>query len=158
MFDPIRKDSSGKKLPEYEAWVHMRSRCLNKNNAKYHRYGGRGIKICWQWLSFEIFLRDMGPRPGPEYSLHRIDNDKDYELGNCKWALLKEQLDNKSLYTNNRTGITGVCVSAPRGRFRHYWAYWSLKGRIQTLYTGLDFFEACCARKSWEVNCKGVTA
>jgi hypothetical protein len=82
---------------EYKSWNAMRNRCLHETHEWYHRYGGRGITICDRWLnSFENFFEDMGRKPGPEYSLHRKDNDGNYEPGNCKWATIEEQMNNRS--------------------------------------------------------------
>lgn len=81
--------------PEYITWNGMKCRCENPNEKGYENYGGRGIKICKRWrYSFENFYTDMGPKPGPEYSIERINNDGDYEPGNCKWATRQEQNDN----------------------------------------------------------------
>lgn len=83
--------------PEYNIWRHMRDRCLNKKNKNYHRYGGRGISICDEWIeSFEAFYRDVGARPGPGYSIDRINNDKGYNKENCKWSTKEEQANNRS--------------------------------------------------------------
>lgn len=73
----------------------MKQRCLNPKDAGYRYYGGRGIRVCPQWLdSFEQFHKDMGYPPGPEYSLDREDNDGDYTPDNCRWATATEQLEN----------------------------------------------------------------
>jgi len=83
--------------PEYKAWQHLKSRCLNVNDKKYPRYGGRGIKVCDHWLnSFDNFLVDMGHRPGKGYSIDRIDVDRDYEPENCRWATAEQQMNNAS--------------------------------------------------------------
>jgi len=82
-------------IPEYKSWMSMRGRCLVKSNGAFNRYGGRGISICDEWLnSFEQFCKDMGPRP-KGMSIERINNDGDYEPGNCKWATITEQNRNR---------------------------------------------------------------
>jgi hypothetical protein len=81
---------------EYKRWLSMRQRCENPANPAYARYGGRGITVCERWDDFAAFLADMGPRPSPQHSIERTNNDLGYEPSNCKWATKLEQANNKS--------------------------------------------------------------
>jgi hypothetical protein len=88
--------SAGKKTSEYYAWLGMKRRCTHRGRKDWPDYGGRGIKVCARWMhSFENFLTDMGPKPSPELSIDRKDNDGDYEPGNCRWATVLEQASNR---------------------------------------------------------------
>lgn len=82
--------------PEYRCWAAMKSRCSNPKQISFPNYGGRGIAVCERWQqSFEAFLADMGRKPTPKHSIDRIDNDGNYEPGNCRWATAKEQRSNQ---------------------------------------------------------------
>lgn len=86
------------KSTEYTVWQAIKNRTLRITAKDFAKYGAVGIGICDEWLSFENFLRDMGPRPSPKHSIDRIDNAKGYSKENCRWADATTQCRNK---TNN---------------------------------------------------------
>lgn len=78
----------------YRSWQEMRKRCNNPNVISYKNYGGRGIRICPRWDSYEAFLQDMGERP-PGTSLDRKDGEGDYTPENCCWSTRLVQNNNR---------------------------------------------------------------
>jgi hypothetical protein len=94
-----RQTTHGKtQTSEYRTHHHMIDRCYNPNDNHYYCYGARGIRVCDRWLeSFENFYEDMGPKPSPEYSIDRIDNDGNYEPSNCQWLTLSENTRKRNL-------------------------------------------------------------
>lgn len=86
----------GSRLPEFRTWIGIRLRCHDPRQPGYPKYGGSGIKVCRRWRdSFRAFLDDMGPKPTPRHSIDRIDSQKGYVPGNCRWATRQEQSDNR---------------------------------------------------------------
>lgn len=83
------KNPSGTRT--YYAWRSMRGRCADTNDP---HYGGRGVSVCPEWESYDTFFGDMGECP-PGYSLDRINNDLGYAPHNCRWATIREQLNNQ---------------------------------------------------------------
>jgi hypothetical protein len=80
----------------YSSWIAMWRRCTVPHYKMWEYYGGRGIVVCDRWKLFDNFLADMGERP-EGLTLDRIDPDGNYELGNCRWATRKEQVDNRRI-------------------------------------------------------------
>lgn len=97
--------------PEYRSWRCMWNRCRNKKEKVWHLYGGRGITVCERWTSFATFLEDMGPKPTPQHSIDRIDNDAGYSPENCRWATRKKQ--QRNMRSNRTISFNGAtrCIA-----------------------------------------------
>jgi DNA-binding phage protein len=111
----------------------MKQRCSNPKAQKFADYGGRGIRVCARWATFDAFIADVGPRPSPRHSLGRKDNDGNYEPGNVRWETLEEQRGNSRqnhvIEAFGRKQIlvawareTGLSVETIRKRLRLSWS------------------------------------
>jgi AP2 domain len=111
-------------IPEYQVWADMKQRCHNPSYKGRKNYGGRGIRVWPAWRrSFEAFYAHMGSRPGPEYSIERIDNERGYYPGNCRWATPLEQRHNQripQMRCDNKSGYTGVIYRKDTGKWQAY--------------------------------------
>ena len=83
----------------YQTWADMKTRCLSNTNRRYHRYGGRGITVCEQWLEFTPF-KDWALANGytDELTIDRVDNDGNYCPENCEWITIQENLQRRNRY------------------------------------------------------------
>jgi hypothetical protein len=92
-------DSPIKTHPFYKLWRDVKKRTSNPKTVGWHNYGGRGIKLHPEWQTFPPFAAyiedELGPKPSPQHSLDRINNDGNYEPGNLRWATPKMQASNK---------------------------------------------------------------
>lgn len=89
-------DTNGKRTPLHRLWLGIRNRCNNPRTPDYKYYGGRGIQVCDRWSWFRYFVADVGPHPGPGWTLDRIDNNWHYEPGNVQWATRQTQARNRN--------------------------------------------------------------
>jgi hypothetical protein len=135
--------------PLYTVWHSMKQRCQSVGHPNYPSYGRRGITVVPEWQSFERFLADMGPRP-TNTTLERKDNNAGYSKANCEWATWKAQAQNRRPKSPaGRIGVLGVHWN------KGYYQVTRKQGdRKWNLYHGQDFFEACCAAKSFEAGMK----
>jgi len=117
--------------PEYHAWHALKKRCGDKTLWNYKNYGGRGIKVLI--VDFENFLKEVGPRPTPQHSIDRINNNGHYEIGNIRWATPSEQARNtrkaRMIEYKGRTkcihdwaDITGASYTCIYQRIRNGWS------------------------------------
>lgn len=100
----------------------MRQRCQNPNADKFKHYGGRGIRVCDRWQSFENFFADMGHPPTPKHELDRMDNEGHYEPGNVRWATRKQQVRNTRVTKLSEALVTDLRAHVASGGRTMDWA------------------------------------
>ena len=127
----------------YRTWDSMKTRCYNEKHQSYKDYGARGITVSEEWRnSFLRFVNDMGQRP-EGYTLDRKNNDGNYCAGNCKWSSTRTQSHNRR--NNNR--CVGVFYNK---RYKSWCGQASIGSRQYYLGSYQLWWDAVCARKSWE--------
>ena len=126
----------------YNVWENMKQRCLNPNHTRYSYYGGRGIKICDNWLKFDNFMNDMITTHKNGLTLDRIDVNGNYCKENCRWITRFEQQRNTRRSIKvlvNGEMITAIDLAKkygikPETFYRRYRKYgWSILKSATTL-------------------------
>ena len=136
--------------PTYCTWQSMKARCFDKNHKYFKNYGARGITVCETWMEFPAFLSDMGERPSGK-TLERLDNNGNYEPGNCTWATPKQQSRNKR--TNRMIEAFGKSTTIAELAEEHGITYNALYGRIVT--HGMRPEDAICFDEMWGIKKRG---
>lgn len=123
--------------PTYRSWRNMLDRCFSESSPNYKYYGARGIKVCQRWKSFENFIADMGERPVGMF-LDRVDNDGNYEPGNCRWSTARSQACNRrNTVTVVVDGVDRPLIEVCRERGLNYnAAHRRLRRGFDPLFTG----------------------
>lgn len=94
----------------YTVWLGMIRRCYNEHCENFHRYGGRGIKVCEEWKNnFETFVKwALSNGYNHDLQIDRMDNDGNYEPSNCRWVTVVENARNRNMLESNKSGCSGV--------------------------------------------------
>lgn len=120
-FERITKHGEGHSRL-YQEWADMKQRCLNPKSSSYHNYGGRGIKVCDEWLDASTFI-DWAKVNGyrDDLTIDRIDTNGDYEPSNCRFIPMRDQHENKR---SNRIitlyGETNILMNHCRKHNKNY--------------------------------------
>jgi hypothetical protein len=119
----------------FKAWDNARRRCFVEKDKRFPVYGGRGITMDPRWREdFRNFYNDMGECP-PGMTLERVDVDGHYEPGNCKWASLSEQANNRRTRITMEIGEERMCLAEYCRRTGE--SYSAIKTRIRRQKTRL---------------------
>lgn len=119
--------------PLYKRWLNIKRRCTNKNHKDFKHYGGRGITLCEEWMNdpaaFIAYCKTLEGWDNAKLTIDRIDNNASYEPHNIRFIPQKEQMYNRRLLRQNKTGYTGVCQ-------RHSYCEAYVTYNNQTIYIG----------------------
>jgi hypothetical protein len=114
----------------YSVWEAIKQRCLNPNDRGYKNYGGRGIRICDEWLNsmpFILWAINNGYRDGLQ--IDRINNNGDYEPSNCRWVDATVNNSNQRKNLLNSSGYTGVYFYKNKKDAKKYWSFITCRGK-----------------------------
>lgn len=140
------KDSKNSKYKEhgrrlYKIWLGMKARCFNRNNIAYSRYGGKGIIVCNEWSNDFSLFYDWSIYNGynEKLTIDRIDNNKNYEPSNCRWATRVQQSRNKS--DNVYIEINGVTKLAVEWEMEYNLNSRLIYSRLHRGFTGEELLK-----------------
>jgi len=129
------------KTPTYQVWRNMRARCLCPTHRHYPQNGGRGIRICERWSSFENFIEDMGERPSSRMGILRRDPDGDFTPDNCYWGVLNK---GHTTYV-----FEGKDQSLLQHAADHGLPYWTVQSRVCRHGWSLEAALTTPAKRHW---------
>lgn len=139
---------------QYYIWSAMVQRCTNPKHPKWSDYGGRGIRVCNEWLKFSGFWKDMAEGYSDDLEIDRVDVNGNYEKQNCRWATQSQNSFNTRLGKNNTSGRSGISFAKDRGMWR---ATIRINGKQIRLGAYRTVEEAIAARDSAEIEQYGQT-
>lgn len=160
---PRYKHKKKDNLSLWYRWHGIKKRCLDENSERYHQYGGRGIKVCEEWLeSFDNFAEwALSNGYADDLTLERIDVNGDYCPENCKWITLQEQAFNKRdtrwvEYRGERIQLRILCerlgVTYDTVHDRIYKRGWSVEDAIEKQSQRQDSLRSKCREKGINYN------
>lgn len=125
--------------PAYTAWQRMRNRCNNPDDKDFELYGQRGIRVAPEWRDFDRFWADMGATWARGLELDRVDNNGNYEPGNCRWTTRVVQIRNRRgvRVINTPWGLMDIASAAERAGIPHHMLY----QRVRNGFSGERLFQ-----------------
>lgn len=136
----------------HRIWKGIIARCNIESATGFENYGGRGVRVCKQWLDYANFFNDMGPAP-EGMSIDRIDVNGDYTIENCKWSSRIEQSRNRR--TNRLIDVAGKKTVLSEAASLSEMRYDAIRFRLNR---GWSSDEAVSAKKNTKKRSKKIAA